>query len=50
MVAPVSALRVMLVDGVKGGDDTTIELQGVHVMFDLRFNLFLLILIFVVLP
>ena len=45
-----SALRVMLLDGVKGGDDTTIELQGIHVMFDLRFNLCLLILVLVVFP
>ena len=50
LVDPVSALRVMLLVGVKGGADTTIELQGIHVMFDLRFNLCLLILVLVVLP
>jgi len=49
-VAPVSALRVMRLDGVKGGADTTIELQGIHVMFELRFISCLLILVLVVLP
>jgi len=46
----VSAKRVMRLDGVKGGADTTIELQGIHVMFELRFISCLLILVLVVLP
>ena len=41
---------MLFLDGVKGRDDTTTELQGLHAIFDLRFNLFLLILGFVVLP
>ena len=49
-VAPVSALSVIFFDGVMGGADTTTELQGLHLMFELMFILFLLISVFVVLP
>jgi len=34
----------------RGGADTTTELQGLHLMFELMFILFLLISVFVVLP
>ena len=49
-MAPVSALSVILFDGVMGGVDTTTELQGLHLMFELRFISCLLISVFVVLP
>ena len=49
-VAPVSALSAIFFDGVMGGADTTTELQGLHLMFELRFILCLLISVFVVLP
>ncbi len=49
-VAAVSALSVIVFDGVMGGADTTTELQGLHLMFELRFILCLLIPVVVVLP
>ncbi len=48
-VAPVSALSVIIFVGVMGGAETTTELQGLHLMFELMFILCLLIPVPVVL-